>query len=177
VHWAEFALGPVAQRMWPTPRRRLGPRAQPVCGPRPHGPRPWPVAARAARVRGAGPARPRPAARAAHGDGDGSPAHGDGGEATAHRRGDGGAVCRATGGRVRRRQRRRRDAVGIRAARAISELKITLKEISSNQIAGVEKNSGKFHGGRKLNVEHFSQLTFPPNLHGFRIIPKIPSQK
>jgi hypothetical protein len=27
---------------------------------------------------------------------------------------------------------------------AISELKITPKEISSNQIAGVEKNSGKF---------------------------------
>jgi hypothetical protein len=50
---------------------------------------------------------------------------------------------------------------------AISELKITLKEISSNQIAGVEKNSGKINGGRKLNLEHFSQLTFPPNLHGF----------
>jgi hypothetical protein len=34
-------------------------------------------------VRGVGPARPRPAARAAlHSDGDGSPAHGDGGEAT-----------------------------------------------------------------------------------------------
>jgi hypothetical protein len=49
----------------------------------------------------------------------------------------------------------------------ISELKITPKEISSNQIARVEKNSRKIHGGRKLNLEHFSQLTFPPNLHGF----------
>jgi hypothetical protein len=31
---------------------------------------------------------------------------------------------------------------------------------------GIEKNSGKFHGGRKLNLEHFSQLTFPQDLHG-----------
>jgi hypothetical protein len=49
----------------------------------------------------------------------------------------------------------------------ISELKITPKEIISNQIVGIEKNSGKIHRGRKLNLEHFSQLTFPPDLHEF----------
>jgi hypothetical protein len=38
----------------------------------------------------------------------------------------------------------------------ISELKITPTENSSKQIAGIEKKSGKIHGGRKLNLEHFS---------------------
>jgi hypothetical protein len=122
VHWAEFALGPDAQCVWPTPRRRLGPRAQRVHGPRPRGP--W----------------PRPAARAARRLNAGAQ---NDGEAAAHRRGvgDDGA---ATAGAMRRRQRRgqrrserrgsdssgrdggcraaavgrRRDAVEERAARA-----------------------------------------------------------
>jgi hypothetical protein len=38
----------------------------------------------------------------------------------------------------------------------ISELKIIPKENSSKQIARIEKNSGKIHGGRKLNLGHFS---------------------
>jgi hypothetical protein len=48
VHWAEFALGPDAQRVWPTP----------VASARPTATRPTASTGRSARD--AGPARPRP---------------------------------------------------------------------------------------------------------------------
>jgi hypothetical protein len=38
----------------------------------------------------------------------------------------------------------------------ISELKIIPKKIAQNKWLGIGKNSGKVHGGRKLNLEHFS---------------------
>jgi hypothetical protein len=45
---------------------------------------------------------------------------------------------------------------------AISKLKINLKEISSNQIAGIEKNSGKIYGGRKIKFVRLFPIDISP---------------
>jgi hypothetical protein len=49
----------------------------------------------------------------------------------------------------------RRLTGGARSS-VISELKITLMENSSKQIARDWENTEKIHGGKKLNLEHFS---------------------
>jgi hypothetical protein len=74
VHWAESALGPDAQCAWPTPWRRLGPRAPRVRGPRPRGPRPRPAARDARRGGAARRRRWLDAGARRRRGGDGSPA-------------------------------------------------------------------------------------------------------
>jgi hypothetical protein len=77
--------------------------------------------------------------------------------------------CRAGATRSRR-------LIGGACCQRFLNKQILQKKIAQNKYLGIDKNSGKFHGGRKLNLEHFSQLTLPPDLHGFWIISKIPSQ-
>jgi hypothetical protein len=139
VHWAEIALGPDARRR--TVQRRCS------ASRRRHGAGARETTGMTAHRRGV----------TTMGDGRARRALGSG-----QRRSGGGRRARGSRDVVARSGRRREGRGGGRRAGGRGEA-----AVGRARSAGIEKNSGKIHGCRKLNLEHFFQLTLPPDLHGF----------